>query len=156
MDDIYFNITTQVHKVAKAYHKGDKRGMTGLAKALGIKDNTFNNKCDPNMKGHHLNLKEFLQIIKETGELSLLSDFAQQFNCAVYQTKDYTNTSNIELLDAMVLVDVERGETAAAIHEALDGRITAPKVDVIRKEIYQDIQKMMELLLRIDAIKDDS
>lgn len=130
-------------------------GARALAERMGLRPGTFNNKCDPAMTGHTVNLSEVRQMMRMTGDHRILLAVARELGYACVRVGDYSNVSDMELLNAWADWDAERGETVQAIRNALhDHAISEGEIERIRKEMYDDFQKELELLARLEGLKE--
>jgi hypothetical protein len=141
-----------VHKTIHNY----KGGTKALANKIGVNAGTLNNKADPCMKAHTLNLYELIAILRETKDPQLLFEIAQINGYACVPIQDFSGTSDMEILEAWANWGAERGETEQAIRNALsDNKIIQSELDKIKSEMYEDFQKELELLKRLESIKDE-
>ena len=128
-------------------------GAKQLAREIGIQPGTFNNKCDPRMPGHILNINEVRKLINVTGNHELLFELARERGYVCIDIPDYTGVSDMELLNAWADWDAERGETGQAIKKSLeDTAITNDELNKIRKEMFEDFQKELALLRRLESL----
>ena len=128
-------------------------GAKALAEKLKVKAGTFNNKCDPAMPGHTLNINEVRGILKITGDHRLLFEIARELNYVCIDIPNFEGISDVELLNAWADWDAERGETGQAIKKALnDHSITKKELEKIRKEMFEDFEKELALLSRLESI----
>ena len=130
-------------------------GARALAERMGVRPGTFNNKCDPAMAGHRVNLDEARRMMQITGDHRILFAVARELGYACVQVGDYSQVSDMELLNAWADWDAERGETVQVIRNALhDHAISGDEIERIRKEMYDDFQKELELLARLEGLKE--
>lgn len=144
------NIESTIYEVVHKY----QGGALALAKKLELKPGTFNNKCDPKMASHVLNIRELVKVTSETKDYRILFDLVHSYGFACLPI-DYNleGISDIDLLNAWAEWDVERGQTAQSIQDALtDGDISQKEILRIRKEMLDDIHKELELLKRLESI----
>jgi hypothetical protein len=141
-----------VHKTIHSY----KGGTKALAKKIGVNAGTLNNKADPAMVDHTLNLYDLMAILSETKDPKILFEIAKLNGYVCLPIQDFTGTSDMEILEAWANWSAERGETEQAIRKALlDNKVLQPELDKIKSEMYEDFQTELELLKRLEAIKDD-
>ena len=95
--------------------------------------------------------------MKVTGDHRILFEMARELDYVCMEMPDFSNISDLELLNAQADWDAERGETGQAIKKALDDtRISRVELDRIKKEMFEDFQKELALLSRLESIADDS
>ena len=153
MTDIFQSIEKTIYDTAHAHPGGAKQ----LAKEIGTQPGTFNNKCDPRMPGHILNINEVRKLLKVTGNHEILFELARERGYVCIDIPDYTGISDMELLNAWADWDAERGETGQAIKKSLeDTTITKDELNKIRKEMFEDFQKELALLSRLESLVEPS
>ncbi len=105
------------------------------------------------MPGHILNINEVRKLINVTGNHELLFELARERGYVCIDIPDYTGVSDMELLNAWADWDAERGETGQAIKKSLeDTAITNDELNKIRKEMFEDFQKELALLRRLESL----
>ena len=148
MDDLELAIYKTAHD-----HKG---GVPALAKRLGCNAGTLQNKVDPGMPGHRLNIFEARAIMMTTGDHRILKALAADLGYIPIDAADRSTTSDVDLLTAYARLDKERGDVGARMRDALeDSRITREEVRKIRQEAREEIEALHELLARMEAIAED-
>lgn len=151
-------IAEAIHETARnfKYHPGSKigkNGISGLALEISADPGSFSNKCNPKQGGHTPHLLDILNIMTMTGSHEILNQLARQFNYVCVPIEDYKGVSDMELLNAWAAWGAERGETEQAIHHALeDSSITRTEYDKIKNEMFEDFQKELALLARIEGL----
>lgn len=136
-----------------------KGGAVALAPLLGENRSAavLSNKVNPNSTDHHLTLDEAIALQLITQNYGLLKASATMLNHVVIElpTTDLANTSDLELLDCWASWQADCGETATVIREALsDGKIDRQELLDIKREMYEDIARELELLQRLEALAD--
>ena len=140
------NIYQAIHDTTTAY----SGGMRQLAKDLGLQPGTFSNKCNPSVETHILNIKELVEICKQTENLTPLHEIARELHCVCVPIEEYDGVADMQLLDAWSDWDIERAETKKEIKEALDRhQITKQCLERIEREMFEDFRKELALLERL-------
>ena len=81
---------------------------------------------------------------------------ARELGYVCVEIPDYSGVSDMELLNAWADWDAARGETGQAIKKALDDSIISGEEIVrIKKEMFEDFQKELALLARLEQLADD-
>ncbi len=132
-------------------------GVPALAKRLGgCNAGTLQNKVDPAMQGHRLNIYEARAIMLATGDHRILKALADDLGYVLIPVGDRQGTSDVDLLTAYAQLDKERGDVGQRLREALeDGRLTYEEVRRVRREAREEIEALQELLARLEAIAED-
>lgn len=139
-------INRTIHKTASSYSGGIRK----LANDLNLQPGTFSNKCNPSLSTHILNIKELIDICKQTGDLSPLHEIARKLHCVCVPIETYKGISDMQLLDAWSDWEIQRAETMKEIKNALNlHQITALQIDRIQREMFEDFQKELTLLERL-------
>lgn len=121
-----------------------------MATDLGLQPGTFSNKCKPSNETHIINIKELVDICKQTGNLNPLHEIARELHCACVPIEEYSDIADMQLLDAWSDWDIERAETKKEIKEALSRHtITTHCLDRIEQEMFEDFRKELALLARL-------
>ena len=149
MNKLSENITQAIYDTVHQYKPG---GAKGLAEKLGIRPGTFNNKCDPNLPDALPNIRELLDIIRETENPSILYTIAAELGFVCVKIEDWSGVSDMALLNAWAEWDAERGETVQEIRNSLSNNvITRKEFAKIKSEMFEDFQKELELLTRLEG-----
>ncbi len=131
-------------------------GVPALATRLGRATGTIHNKADPGCETHQFAVREALAMMLASRDYRVLRTLARATGHAVIPHGDFSDTSDVELLQLYARLHQEIGETSGAIRQALEGReIGRERVATIRREIHEDIEAALELLSRIEAISRD-
>lgn len=128
-------------------------GARGLAPAVGMNAGTLNNKADPAMGTHQLTVRQAIAIQLATRDHRILATEAMQLGCTVVPVADYSNLTDLELLDSYAEWHREIGETAAAIREAISNRrVSHAAVNKVKREIFEDTSRALAFLQRLEWI----
>jgi len=128
-------------------------GIEALATLLGKATGTVYNKADPGME-HQFTLKEVVSLMKFAGDFRIAEAVCREIDHAAIPYGDYRNCSDVELLDCVLNVNREDGETAAAIGKALaDGVIDAAEGASLDREIAEDIEARLALRDRLRGLR---
>jgi hypothetical protein len=132
-------------------------GAERLSKFLAIRPGTLNNKADPACDGHQLTVREAIALQLATDTRKIIQAEASALGGVFVPGVNWAGVSDVQLLDAWAHLQVEHGQTARCIQQALsDGIITREELRSIRREIYEDFQAAMELLARLQGLCDDA
>jgi len=152
MSSQYSLIDQAKHQLVNSY----KGGAVALASLIGMKSPAvLSNKVNANVDTHHLTLDESVLLQAITRDFRLLKAIAAELGHVAIElpTDDLQNTNDLELLDCWASWQQDCGETASAIRAALsDGNITQSELADIRREMYEDISRELELLQRLEAL----
>lgn len=133
-----------------------KGGAVKLAPLINMNAGTLSNKVNPGMDSHHLTVRESIAIQSTTHTHSILQAQAQVLGFCCIELGDFSQVSDVELLNLYSQWHADIGETAQAINEALkDGKIERAEVQKIKNEFHSDIQKGFEFIARLEALIDD-
>lgn len=131
-------------------------GAVALAARAGMNAGTLSNKVNPSVETHHLTVDEGVRLQNIAGDFRLLHAEAEALGHVAIRVADWQGVSDTELLDALLLYHQELGETAAALRSALDsGRITRAHCDTVRREAFEDMRALCELLARLEGLVRD-
>ena len=139
--------------------KSFKGGATALAPLLNIHHaSVLSNKVNPHNETHHLTVNESVTLQAITQNFSILHACANVlgFVCVPIPTEELQDTSDMELLTVWAEWQAEAGETAQEIRNALkDKKITQAELKKIKKEVFEDIAREMEMLQRLEAVAEE-
>jgi hypothetical protein len=133
-------------------------GLPDLARKLGMRDFDLHKKTSPEFPGEFLNIHDVLKLMLETGDYTVLHAMANLLDYTCVPIPQYRGSNDMELLDAWSSWSDERGDTVAAIHQALnDGVIDRQEVSAIEKGVFEDFETELALLARLELmIQEDS
>ncbi|MDA3932850.1 MAG: hypothetical protein PF630_00665 [Gammaproteobacteria bacterium] len=127
--------------LAQAIHDtvhGFKGGAIKLAVLCGMNPGTLNNKAYPDNDQAQLNLHESIPLQRAANDYRILHAYAHLLDHAVIPLGDFSDSSDLELLDLYVSYHVEVGETAGHIREAIAARrIRREHVRRVRREMIE-------------------
>jgi len=151
------NVDLAIYNTVHNFRRGDYRGATGLAELLGKNPGTFANKANPAMPSHHFTAPELIAIMNQAGEYRILQAIAHACHHSCINLGDFSDVSDMALLDAYAAMHKEIGETAGVIREAIaDGKITRDEFNEIDREFMEDIRAMLELRARLQTLAVDA
>lgn len=131
-------------------------GAPALAPLVRMNPGTLSNKVNPLMESHHLTVDEAVQIQLIRRDFCLFYAEGRLFNHACVPMPDLHNVADMELLSAWADWHADIGETGAMIKRVLEGgRITKCQLAEIKREMFEDFQRELELLQRLEAMADD-
>lgn len=140
------SINNLIFRIAKDY------GITALGEALGINQNTFKNKVNPNMDTHHVYAHELdlIATIADTDEIAKY--FADQRGLMCITKPDFDALSDKEILDLFLDLQAQQGEWAREISKAMEsGDIDWDELVKIRKEYNEFITASAEVMNRLQS-----
>jgi len=131
-------------------------GATTLAPLIGIKNPAvLSNKVNPRSESHHLTVDESVSLQAITQNYNLLKTTAATLGHVAIKlpSANLAAASDIELLDCWAKWQEDCGQTAATLRKALEsGDIDQTELAEIRREVFEDIAREIELLQRLEAI----
>ncbi|MGB0693710.1 MAG: phage regulatory CII family protein [Pseudomonadales bacterium] len=131
-------------------------GAPALAPLVRMNPGTLCNKVNYTMDSHHLTVDEAIQIQLIRQDFRLFYAEARLFNQVAVNTPDFDNVSDMDLLEGWAAWHADTGETADLIRQVLNGAtITRQHLAEIRREMFEDFQRELELLHRLEAMVDD-
>jgi len=131
-------------------------GAPALAPLVNMNSNTLSNKVNDRQDSHHLTVDEAVAIQNATQDFRILYAEAMLLQHVCLPIDDYAGISDIELLNAYASYHAECGETAVAIMDALeDGEIKRHEVERVRREMFEDFQRGLAFLARMEALCDE-
>jgi len=129
-----------------------KHGITKLGEELGINQNTFKNKINPNMDTHHIYPEEIDLIATIVNTDEIAQYFAEQRGLMCIKKPDFEGLSDSSILDLFLTLQKEQGAWAKRIGDALsDGEIYWDELHDIRKEYDAFILAAAEIMSRLEA-----
>lgn len=150
------NVDLAIYNTVHDFRRGELRGAAGLAELLGKNPGTFANKANPAMPGHHFTAPELIAIMNQARDYRILHAVAHACHHSAIYLDDYSDVSDMALLDAYAAMHKEIGETAGVIREAIaDGKITREEFNEIDREFTEDIRAMLELRARLQTLAVD-
>lgn len=133
-----------------------KGGATQLAPLVNINPGTLSNKANPDMKNHHLTVKEAVAIQQVTQDFRILEAEAAALNHAVVPLGNFEGVSDLEVLTAYANYHSEIGQTSVVVAETLnDIRVTREEFNTVRTELFESFSAGLEFLNRLEALIDD-
>ncbi len=150
------DIDIAVDKTARNFknEKGE-RGFTALAESLGQNPRYFSNKVSAGYDDAHLNPNELLAVMNQADNYELLHTYARLCRRpqVCVELGEYSDVSDVALLDAWLNLQIDQGQTADAIKKAIaKGDITRKAFNEIDREMHEDITCMFELRARLEGL----
>lgn len=150
------DITTDLERAMYSLVHDHEGGAPALAPLVRMNPGTLANKVNYRMDSHHLTVDEAVQIQLVRRAFPVFEAEARLFGFITVPVPRLRNVSDMQLLDAWADWHADIGETGAEIKKALqDGRITRAEIDAIRREMFEDFQRELELLQRLEALCDE-
>lgn len=131
-------------------------GAVALAPLVRMNAGTLSNKVNPMMDSHHLTVLEghAIQLVRQ--QFPLFHAEARAYGFISVPAPQLGNVADMELLDAWAAWHADIGETGTVIQSALkSGRITRRALREIKREMFEDFQRELELLQRLETLSDD-
>jgi hypothetical protein len=129
-------------------------GAEKLAARTGTPAGTIYNKANPHDTSHHKpTLSDALIWSQIAGDRRIAHAFCRALGGVFVDLSGMARQSDKALLDLALRRDKEFGEFAGALLLALeDGRISGTDYAVLRREGYEAVTAMLELLSRLEAM----
>lgn len=138
--------------IYRTVHDGHPRGAVGLGPLVGVKANYLNNKADP-AHDAELTCREAIPLMRQTGDVRILATMAAAVDHGIIPLGDYSQCTDVEILDLYCKLHAELGETAQAIRAALAaGKVSRSAVRTVRREVIEDIQAAFAVVARLEAL----
>lgn len=151
------NIDRAIYSLVHEFPGGAPALSAALYSQYGfsVRPGTLMNKANPDQDAQ-LTVREAILLQSIQKKYPLLFAEAHRLNHAAVPLGDFSNSSDIELLDTYTKLHQELGELAIAIHDALaDGRITHDEFFRIRRKNSDMIRAALEMEDRFQALADD-
>lgn len=140
------SINNLIFRIAKDY------GITALGEDLGINQNTFKNKVNPNMDTHHVYAHELdlIATIADTDEIAKY--FAEQRGLMCITKPDFEALSDKEILDLFLDLQAQQGKWAREISKAMaNGEIDWCEFQSIQSEYNKFVVAGAEVMNRLQS-----
>lgn len=125
-------------------------GLSQLARKMGVREVDLHKKSRLDRPDEYLSLQDTLRLLQETADFMVLHAAAHLLDHACILVPRYQGENDMALLDAWSSWSDERGDTVAAIHQALtDGAIDRQELAGIEAEMFQDFETELALLARL-------
>jgi len=135
----------------------DSEVFDGIVKNLKTTKGSFQNKIDPDNNEMQLNLRDLIQIIKFTEDLSILVSIANDIGyVAVKVMQNFTPEENDALLELWSESASERAWTVQHIQRVIERKsLTEQDMARICKTMFDDFERGFELLKRLEDFRVD-
>jgi len=117
-------------------------GVSGLARSMGKRENTFATKLNPTDDLHQPTIGEFVSIVDRTGDTTPLEVLCEMFD-GKFVTK--TSESHDSVMAAVLHAVSEGGDVCRAVEESLPGGIDEKERERINREISEQIHSLTVL-----------
>lgn len=139
-----------LHRLALRYRAGT--GVKQLARDLGVNEQVFVNKMNPNNDTHHVYAEEIDGIVSLLDTDEVAKYFASQRGMVCIKLHQFDGLADTELLDLFIGLEVEKSEWLDKIRQALDdGKIDRSDFVAIKKEYEEFAGAGAELMARIES-----
>jgi hypothetical protein len=156
MDNPFNPVALAAYRTVRDFRRGGRRGAQALAPMLGKAPGTLSNEVNPDVTTHKLGVEDAVAVMLAAGDFQLADAIEAELGRVATPMPDFADVSDMELLDAWADWHRDTGETAGAIKAALaDGRIDRQELDAIKKEVFEDFQRELALLQRLEALCDE-
>ena len=127
-------------------------GAEKLAARTGTPAGTIYNKANPSDSTHHKpTLADALIWTQISGDFQVVHALCRTLGGVFVPLDRMAEHSDAALLDLVLRHDSEHGDFARALKHALeDGRISADDFDYLKKEGYEAISALLEMLARLE------
>ncbi|WP_439640576.1 phage regulatory CII family protein [Nevskia sp.] len=126
--------------------------VESAALAIGRAPGTVYNKAAPESE-QGFTLAEALALMTASGDYRILHALAQACGHSLVALGDYRRTSDIELLDLLLMQSRAEGTRSDKIRSALaDGRVTLAEISDIRDAVHAHVRSELELLQRMEGL----
>ncbi|MDH5394407.1 MAG: phage regulatory CII family protein [Gammaproteobacteria bacterium] len=131
-------------------------GAKALAPLVGMNPGTLSNKVNPQIDTHHLTVDESVVIQNTADDRQLIEAEAHVLGGVFIQTGDFSDVSDVELIDKFAAWVQDIGETSGAIRSALAAHsLSKDHLKIIHREIHEDYARAMELFKRLETYCDE-
>lgn len=139
-----------LHRLALRYRAGT--GVKQLARDLGMNEQVFVNKMNPNTTTHHIYAEEIDGIVSLLDADDVAKYFASQRNMVCIKMFQFGDLSDQALLDLFIDLELEKSQWLDKIKMALeDGRIDLGEFAKIKKEYEEFAAAGAEVMARIES-----
>lgn len=151
----YSQLEDAIHETVHGFAHHGRRGAEALAPLIGVQPGTLRNKANPDILTHQLTVAESVPVQLVTNNFAIHEALDRLFGrVSIPAAFDLSRVTNEDLVGSMGRWQAEVGETAAAVIECLEGASPDPdRLATVERELYQDMQKGLELLRRLKARK---
>jgi regulatory protein CII len=150
------DLVIAIDKTARNYkEESGERGFRAMATRMGQDPNYFSNKFSASYDGAHPTPDELIAAMDLAEDYEILSTMARSCRRkhVVIELGEYSEVSDVELLDAHLHLQTEIGETSAVIREALSkGQISKAAFSEIDREMSEDVRAIYELRARLQGL----
>lgn len=151
LDDLYSPLDAAKYDLVHGY----PGGAVALAPRVGMRPGTLSNKVNPDIDTHHLTVDEAVAIQAATGDCRILEAEAHVLGRVAVALGDFSQTSDVELLELYAHLHAALGDLAREISAALkDRHITRKEFAAIDIEMRETVQALFELRARLDGLAD--
>jgi len=124
------------------------------AQAIGRAAGTVYNKAATDSE-HGFTIAEIVMLMTASSDYRVLHALANSVDHCVVRLGDYRRTSDLELLDLLLMQVRAEGDRSDRIRRALeDGRISGAEISDIRDGVHAHITAELELLARLEGLAD--
>lgn len=130
-------------------------GVVGLAQSMGKTRGVLNNKVDPNMDSHNLNIYELRSMVQITNDQRPIEALAMDCGYGIYPINK-EKCSDAAMLSVLTSLGDKRGTLDKAIHKSLkDGVITYSEEALICDAIDASITALASFKERVERKAQD-
>ena len=130
-----------------------KGGARALAMRINAHPGTFNNKVDPSMPSHVININEALAVMLVAHDYRILEVLAHETGHALYQLPAVEFPADMDMLSAWADWQNEIAETVRALRSSIDdNKITQAELRTVKKELIEDLQKGLAMLAVMEGM----
>lgn len=126
--------------------------VESAALAIGRARGTVYNKAAPDSE-QGFTVAEAVALMTAAQDFRILHALAQACGHSVVELGDYRRTSDIELLDVLLMQSRAEGQRSERIRDALaDGRVSGAEIIGIRDAVHAHVRAELELLQRLEGL----
>lgn len=117
-----------------------KAGAKELARQMGMSHVSLLQRTNPNDDGHQVNLGQYYQILRHSGDLSSLSALAHEFD---HELTSKQEPEALDLNQALMRMHVDVADVTRVTADAMhDGRLTQMEKKQVLREIDEAIRSL--------------
>lgn len=146
----YSPLEDAIHDTVHRFAHHGRRGAEALGPLIGVQPGTLRNKANPDIPTHQLTVAESVPVQLVSNNFSIHEALDRLFGrVSIPQAFDLTRVTDLDLVESMARWQAEVGETSQAVLGCLQGQCTDEQIHTVERELYQDVQKGLELLRRL-------
>lgn len=127
---------------------GEKRAsVKALARVMGMRPSTLQNKANPFEEYAQLSVKEARQAMLVTGDHRILHALARDVGEACFPLPSAEWVGDMDVMAALTKWQAEIGKTAQEVHDTYaDGKVETHEIEAVERSLIRDYERGMELI----------